>query len=50
MVQVTLIKGDGIGPEIAEATVEILGATGARIEWDERDAGQAGIKNHGAQH
>lgn len=48
MVQVTLIKGDGIGPEIAEAAVEILGATGARIEWDERDAGQAGIKNHGA--
>ena len=31
---VTLIPGDGIGPEIAEATVRVVDATGAAIRWD----------------
>ena len=35
---VTLIPGDGIGPEIASATVRLLAAAGAKIEWEERDA------------
>ena len=34
MTQVTLIKGDGIGPEISEAVVDIIEAAGAKIEWD----------------
>ena len=31
---VTLIPGDGIGPEITEATVEVLEATGVRFDWE----------------
>src|ERR1043165_242161 len=40
---VTLIPGDGIGPSIAKATVRILEAAGADIEWDEQVAGMAGV-------
>ena len=36
--RVTLIPGDGIGPEVAEAAVALLGAAGAGIEWEERQA------------
>lgn len=32
--KVTLIPGDGIGPEVAEATVRAVEATGARIDWE----------------
>ena len=38
--QVTLIAGDGVGPEVAEATKTILEAAGAAIEWDEAVAGK----------
>jgi len=41
--RVTLLPGDGIGPEITRATVEILEATGVAIEWDERLAGMAAV-------
>jgi isocitrate dehydrogenase (NAD+) len=34
----TLIPGDGIGPEVAQATVRLLAAAGADIEWEEREA------------
>lgn len=44
---VTLIPGDGIGPEIAEATKRVLEATGVTFEWDVQDAGQAMIAEHG---
>jgi isocitrate dehydrogenase (NAD+) len=37
--RVTLIKGDGIGPEIAEAARHCIDATGAAITWDEQEAG-----------
>ncbi|MGB2695013.1 MAG: isocitrate/isopropylmalate dehydrogenase family protein [Dehalococcoidia bacterium] len=36
---ITLIPGDGTGPEIAEATRRVLEATGVPIEWDVQDAG-----------
>lgn len=39
MTTVTLIKGDGIGPEISEAVVKIIEATGADIIWDIQTAG-----------
>ena len=39
MTVVTLIKGDGIGPEISEAVVKIMEAAGADIEWDIQTAG-----------
>ncbi len=35
---VTLIPGDGIGPEVSEATVRVLDEAGADIEWEEREA------------
>ena len=39
MIDVTLITGDGIGPEIAEATKRCVDATGAEINWDIVEAG-----------
>jgi isocitrate dehydrogenase (NAD+) len=38
-----LIPGDGIGPSIANATVRLLEAAGADIEWDTQVAGMAGV-------
>ncbi|MFN2433092.1 MAG: isocitrate/isopropylmalate dehydrogenase family protein [Gemmatimonadota bacterium] len=37
--RVTLIPGDGIGPEVVTATLDVLEAAGAEIEWDRRLAG-----------
>jgi len=45
--QVTLIPGDGIGPSIANATVRVLAAAGAQIEWDTQVAGMAGVARFG---
>ncbi len=39
MKTVTLIRGDGIGPEISQATLQILQAAGAELEFDEQLAG-----------
>lgn len=36
---ITLIPGDGIGPEVAEATVRAVNATGAAIQWERVEAG-----------
>jgi isocitrate dehydrogenase (NAD+) len=44
---VTLIPGDGIGPSISAATVRILDAAGADIEWDTQLAGMAGVARYG---
>jgi len=38
---ITLIPGDGIGPEVAAATRQVLDASGVRIEWEVREAGAA---------
>jgi isocitrate dehydrogenase (NAD+) len=43
---VTLIPGDGIGPSITEATVRVIEAAGAEIEWDRREAGMAALSLH----
>ena len=40
---VTLIPGDGIGPEITAETVKVLEATGLRFNWDEELAGVAAV-------
>src|SRR5579872_3076467 len=37
--RITLIPGDGIGPEVALATVRAVEATGVTVEWDRVDAG-----------
>ena len=39
MTNVTLIKGDGIGPEISDAVVKIIEAAGGDIKWDVQTAG-----------
>jgi isocitrate dehydrogenase (NAD+) len=45
--QVTLIAGDGIGPEVAEATVRAVDATGVPIEWERVDAGATALEETG---
>ncbi|MGH7630642.1 MAG: isocitrate/isopropylmalate dehydrogenase family protein [Gemmatimonadales bacterium] len=44
---VTLIPGDGIGPEITAQTVKVLDATGLRFNWDEELAGMAAVEATG---
>src|SRR3954453_13753524 len=45
--RVTLIPGDGIGPELAEATTRVLDATGVGFEWESVIAGEAAIEQFG---
>ena len=40
MHKITLIPGDGVGPEITEATRRVLEATGVAFEWDIQNAGE----------
>ncbi len=47
MKKVTLIKGDGIGPEISDAVVKIITASGTQIEWDVQTAGMDVIESEG---
>ncbi|MGH9408407.1 MAG: isocitrate dehydrogenase (NAD(+)) [Vicinamibacterales bacterium] len=44
---ITLIPGDGIGPEVTEAVVRIFAAAGLRIDWDRQVAGVVAFKRHG---
>ncbi len=44
---VSLIEGDGIGPEIASATVRAIEACGGAIEWERVDAGAGAVAKHG---
>lgn len=44
---VTLIPGDGTGPEITMATRRVLEATGVQFEWDVRQAGAEMLEKHG---
>jgi isocitrate dehydrogenase (NAD+) len=45
--RVTLIPGDGIGPELAEATQRVLDASGVAFEWEVVQAGEAVMAEHG---
>jgi isocitrate dehydrogenase (NAD+) len=45
--RVTLIPGDGIGPELTEATRRVLEATGVEFEWDVQPAGAEAMEAHG---
>src|SRR5436190_17230018 len=44
---VTLVPGDGVGPEISEATVRVLEATGVEFDWDVQQAGENVMAEHG---
>jgi isocitrate dehydrogenase (NAD+) len=45
---ITLIPGDGIGPEITDAVVRILETAGLDVEWDVRVAGAVALERHGS--
>ncbi len=45
--RVTLIPGDGIGPEVTEATQAVLAATGVKIAWEPYPAGAAAVEQMG---
>ncbi len=45
--RVTLIPGDGTGPELTEATRRVLEATGVEFEWDVREAGADVMEKYG---
>lgn len=47
MHRITLINGDGIGPEISDAVVSIIKASGLEIDWDLQTAGADVIKEEG---
>ena len=45
--EVTLIPGDGVGPEISEATVKAVEATGVMFSWDHQSGGMAAVAASG---
>ena len=45
--QVTLIPGDGIGPEVVNAAVEVIEAAGAKLAWERAAAGAGAVPTHG---
>src|SRR5581483_6182752 len=44
---ITLIPGDGIGPEVTEAVIRIVNASGVSIEWEQHDAGVVAVERTG---
>src|ERR1700736_2291297 len=45
--RVTLIPGDGVGPEVIGAAVKVIAAVGLRIDWDHQLAGATALKRFG---
>jgi isocitrate dehydrogenase (NAD+) len=45
---ITLIPGDGIGPEVTAAVVAVLEATGVTSAWDRLDAGVVALEQSGS--
>jgi isocitrate dehydrogenase (NAD+) len=45
--KITLIPGDGIGPEVSAAAVSVIRATGVKIEWESFSAGAEALRTHG---
>jgi isocitrate dehydrogenase (NAD+) len=45
--RVTLIPGDGIGPEVSEAARQVIEASGVQVEWDVQPAGSAVLEQEG---
>jgi isocitrate dehydrogenase (NAD+) len=44
---VTLIPGDGVGPEVSDAARRVIDATGVEIEWEVHDAGLGVVEQYG---
>ena len=47
MYKITLIPGDGVGPEITDAVTRVLEATGISFDWDVQNAGEEVYNNEG---
>ncbi len=47
MHKITVIRGDGVGPEISESTIRVIEATGVNIEWDFAVIGREAEKEYG---
>src|SRR3972149_4378355 len=45
---ITLIPGDGTGPEITEATVRVLEATGVQFDWEVKEPGIGAAEQYGS--
>jgi isocitrate dehydrogenase (NAD+) len=45
--RITLIPGDGTGPELVEIVKKVLSYTGVNIEWEEVEAGESAIEKYG---
>ena len=45
--KITLIPGDGIGPEVTKPTLKIIKAAGVKVEWETHLAGAEALKKHG---
>jgi isocitrate dehydrogenase (NAD+) len=45
--KITLIPGDGIGPEVMKPTLKLIKAAGADVEWERHLAGATALKKHG---
>lgn len=45
--RITLIPGDGIGPEVSAAAVKVIDAAGANLEWEEVEAGIGVVEKYG---
>ncbi len=48
MYKITLIPGDGVGPEITDAVTRVLEATGISFDWDVQNAGEEVYHNEGS--
>ena len=46
--KITLVPGDGIGPEVTTATTKVVEAAGIDVEWEAIDAGAAALERYGA--
>ena len=46
--RVTLIPGDGVGPEVIGAAVKVIAAAGVRIDWDRQMAGATALRRFGS--
>ncbi|MEI8218650.1 MAG: isocitrate/isopropylmalate family dehydrogenase, partial [Elusimicrobiota bacterium] len=44
---ITLIPGDGTGPELTETTIKVIEATGVKIQWEIKEAGSDVMEKYG---
>ncbi len=47
MRKITLIPGDGIGPEVVDSVIKVIDAVGVKIEWEKVEAGAQALKKYG---